>query len=467
MFIHLNKTPKKTAYSLIFVVALLSTFYNAFIPLHGDEAYYWVWSHHLQAGYYDHPPMIAYLLALSNFVSESPWGVRLVNIVSMSIAALYTFKLTSLITDEKTALNSLFIFLSVIIVHAGYIIATPDSPLIMFWSLSMYYAYRAIFYGLWKDYILAGLMFGLMMLSKYNAILLVTAVLLFIIFKKRTLFLEMKFYIALLIAFAIILPMLYWNYRLDWISFTFQLNHGTTNSYTINFIDALGFLLGQFGIFTPIFTGVLFYYLIKDKNAWKNEKIFFILLTIIIPLVFFTYKSLFKSMGLNYAAPAYIGGAIFVSYIISNYNLSNLFKWGIIIALTLSLIGRYLMIFHLDKIQDRMYKSDKVVEWFYSHKHRGDALYGTHLTIASYITYYTPDHTDSQVIPKSRFSQYSLWKPFKLAQNAIILSLDNDLIPELKLLYSDVSLIDKYIVIPKKRIFYIYKVKNPLRQEEF
>ena len=31
-------------------------------PLSFDEAYYWLWSKHLACGYYDHPPMIAFVI---------------------------------------------------------------------------------------------------------------------------------------------------------------------------------------------------------------------------------------------------------------------------------------------------------------------------------------------------------------------------------------------------------------------
>ncbi|MBU1927899.1 dolichyl-phosphate-mannose--protein mannosyltransferase, partial [bacterium] len=80
----LYKNPKQSAYFIILLLAFFSTLYNSFVPLHGDEAYYWMWSHHLQSGYYDHPPMIAYLIYLTNFISESEWGVRLVNVFSFS-----------------------------------------------------------------------------------------------------------------------------------------------------------------------------------------------------------------------------------------------------------------------------------------------------------------------------------------------------------------------------------------------
>ena len=31
-------------------------------PLVPDEAYYWVWSRHLAGGYFDHPPVVAYMI---------------------------------------------------------------------------------------------------------------------------------------------------------------------------------------------------------------------------------------------------------------------------------------------------------------------------------------------------------------------------------------------------------------------
>ena len=186
----LYNNPKQTLYILIAFMAIFATFYNAFIPLHGDEAYYWMWSQHLQTGYYDHPPMIAYLIYLTGFISDAEWGVRLVNVLSFSISALYIYKLSAEISDEKTALNAVLIFFSVLVVQAGYIITTPDSPLIMFWTLSLYYSYRAIFYGELRDYILSGMMLGFAMLSKYSAILLVAAIVLYILIKRRDILLS-------------------------------------------------------------------------------------------------------------------------------------------------------------------------------------------------------------------------------------------------------------------------------------
>ena len=49
----------------------------ATVPLAPDEAYYWVWSHHLQPGYLDAPPMVAIWVRLGTLIAgQTPLGVR-------------------------------------------------------------------------------------------------------------------------------------------------------------------------------------------------------------------------------------------------------------------------------------------------------------------------------------------------------------------------------------------------------
>ncbi|WP_324172970.1 ArnT family glycosyltransferase [Sulfurimonas sp.] len=461
----LHNTPKKSAYTIILLLAIFSTIYNAFSPLHGDEAYYWMWSHHLQTGYYDHPPMIAYLIYLTNFISEAEWGVRLVNVFSFSIAAVYIFKLSAEMFDEKIALNAIIIFSSVILVHAGYIMTTTDSPIILFWTLSMYYSYKAIFYGKTKDYILTGIMLGLMMLSKYTAILFVFTLLIFLIFKRRDIFLNPRFYLAIIIAFLVVSPMLWWNYQNDWISFGFQMDHGSTDDFTLNIPDMFGFLAGQFGIFSPVFAGLLFFYLVKDKLYYKDNKLFFLSLSIVVILGFFMYKSLFKSMGLNYAAPMYIGGVILLSYIISKYEFKKAYKVGLIIAITFSIIGRIGFMFFLEIVQDRMYGNREAVHLVQTYAKDGDSFYGDHLTIAAYLKYYLKNHPDTDLALRSRFSQYDMWRKKDYLKDGLVLTQD-PVESQLKNLYKEVKLVDSVAFkrgINSTKTFYIYRVKNPIK----
>jgi len=458
----LYKTPQNSAYLLILFIAILSTLYNAYLPLHGDEAYYWMWSRHLQSGYYDHPPMIAYFIFLTNFISESEWGIRLVNVFSMSISALYIFKLSHEMFGEKVALNALIIFSSVILVHAGYILTTPDSPLILFWTLSLYYAYRAIFYGATKDYLLTGVMLGLMMLSKYSAILFVFMLLIFIVLKRRDIFLNRNFYFAVLVASIVVSPMLWWNYQNEWISFAFQLEHGSSKTFELYPNLFLEFFAGQFGIFSPVFTAILFYFLVKERLYFKEEKLFFLSLSIITILLFFFYKSFFTRMELNYAAPAYIGGAILTAYIFERYKLVRTFKVGLIIAITFTIIGRLGFLFYLEIVQDRMYGNREAVQLLQTHSQKGDSFYGDHLTIAAYLNYYLKERPETDVILESSFSQYDMWREDDFLKDGLVLTRDPEEV-RLSALYNDIKLIDSITVkkgIKGEKTLYIYRVTN-------
>jgi hypothetical protein len=167
-------------------------------------------------------------------------------------------------------------------------------------------------------------------------------------------------------------------------------------------------------------------------------------------------------MGLNFDAPAYIGGVILVSYVISKYDLKKTFKWGLIIALIFTILGRYLFLFHLDIIRKEMYNSDKIVHRFATFAKPGDKFYGDHLAIASYLKYYLPGHPDTDVATHSRYSQYDMWRKKGFLQNGLVLTRNHRRYAELKKLYKKVTLIDTNVVIPKRRVFYTYRVADPI-----
>ena len=59
------------------------------LPLSADEAYYWLWSKHLDFGYFDPPPAIAWLIYPGTLVfGDTDLGVRLCGIL-LSIAATW------------------------------------------------------------------------------------------------------------------------------------------------------------------------------------------------------------------------------------------------------------------------------------------------------------------------------------------------------------------------------------------
>ena len=55
----------------------------AAVPPFDDELYYWCWSRDLQLSYYDHPPMVAYLIRLSTEIfGQTVFAIRLPGVIS-------------------------------------------------------------------------------------------------------------------------------------------------------------------------------------------------------------------------------------------------------------------------------------------------------------------------------------------------------------------------------------------------
>jgi hypothetical protein len=65
-------------YSLWFVGLLLQAY---FTELTSDEAYYWMYSNNLAWGYFDHPPVIAFMINLGFYLLPNELGVRLFSVI--------------------------------------------------------------------------------------------------------------------------------------------------------------------------------------------------------------------------------------------------------------------------------------------------------------------------------------------------------------------------------------------------
>ena len=71
-----SSTTTKLFVILLIILGLLN-FIQAFATgLLFDEAYYWYYAQQLEWGYFDHPPMVAWIIASSSYI-QGELGVRL------------------------------------------------------------------------------------------------------------------------------------------------------------------------------------------------------------------------------------------------------------------------------------------------------------------------------------------------------------------------------------------------------
>lgn len=197
----------------------------AIVPLTPEEAYHWTFAVRLDWSYYDHPPMIAWGIALGRALfGDTPWGVRFMPLVwGTATAALLAREAARLYGPAAASRAVLLLALEPIVLTAGGS-AFPDAPLFFFWTLSLTWAWRAIESGHTRPWILSGIALGGALLSKYTAVFLPLSVLLYLLFSPthRNRLARPGPYLAAALALAVFSPVLFWNAAHDWVSFRYQ-----------------------------------------------------------------------------------------------------------------------------------------------------------------------------------------------------------------------------------------------------
>ena len=319
---------------VLFLFTLFNLIANRFIPLYSDETYYWLWSKKLALSYFDHPPMVAYLIKVTTLFGDSAMEIRLAAPLLMAGSAYLLYQLAKAIFDEQAATYTFYIFLTSLIVQGASTIITPDIPLIFFWSLTLYTAYRYIeegqrHYALWM-----GLSAGALLLSKYTGILLPASLGLYILLYRRSLFLDRYLYYAILLCFLVFLPVVYWNYLHDFISFKFQLGHGIAQEKVFHPEYFFKFLGEQLVIFHPLYLLPLLYFIVRDREIFSRKKMF-LLIPFLLTLGLFVYFSAFKKANTQWAVPAYLSASILLGYYFAQRKAVKF----IIIAAIITILG--------------------------------------------------------------------------------------------------------------------------------
>ena len=224
------------------------------VPLTEDEAYYRLWAQHLQAGYLDHPPMIAWWIRLGQLAAgDTAVGVRLVPALATGATTWLLGDLTrrlglSAATAERAALwyNATFT------VAVGGMLATPDTPACFFWTLTLWLLARERQDGEPRWWLGAGAAAGLCCLSKYSGLFLAPGVGLWLLARPGGLA-ELRRpwpWLAGVLALAAFAPNVAWNAAHDWV--TFDKQFGRVGGHGLHPGRLPEFLATQFLLLNPL-----------------------------------------------------------------------------------------------------------------------------------------------------------------------------------------------------------------------
>jgi len=144
---------------------------SAVAPVTADEAYFILWGRAPALGFYDHPPMVGWMLAPLAALSDAPWLLRLPAVLVPPLAALAVRAALRgwFGRDEDTAsLAALAVLL--VPMNVWNVLVTTDTPLGFFSVASMLVFARAAERDSNRWFYVSGVLLGLAFLSKYFAV---------------------------------------------------------------------------------------------------------------------------------------------------------------------------------------------------------------------------------------------------------------------------------------------------------
>jgi 4-amino-4-deoxy-L-arabinose transferase-like glycosyltransferase len=138
------------------------------------------------------------------------------------------------------------------------------------------------------DWVITGLLLGLAGLSKYTAAFTAFALLaVFLASPKKNWITKAGFWVAAVIALIVISPVLYWNWIHDWISFKYQIAHGSGGTWAWRRVAA--FIGIQIACFGPLLLLGVYIFL---KNCLHSQRMVLIALLSFFLIPFMIFASL-------------------------------------------------------------------------------------------------------------------------------------------------------------------------------
>jgi hypothetical protein len=294
----------------------------ATFPITGDEAFFYWWGVYPDWGYYDHPPMVGWLIALMrSTLGDTTWAIRLpVVLLPLALGGLVGWALAPL---DRVRAGWAVLFFWLAPINWLNTLITTDTPLI-FWSvLSVAVLLRAerrekLDGKSWTLYALSGLFLGCAFLSKYFSVVLGLTYLVYFALYRR----ERWAAFVVLVVCALPGPA---------INVAYNMSHGWSNIMFNLYNRNQG---ETFALSKPLLYLAMMVYLVTPAAAWLGWKHRSALVVafkaqrllgcvVLVPLLFFALLSLKKVIGLHWVLSFYPFGFALLAFALPREKLKS------------------------------------------------------------------------------------------------------------------------------------------------
>ena len=293
---------RRNLVTLILVTLMFRLAWSASLETGQDEAYHYLYSVYPDWSYFDHPPMLMYLTRLGIAACGGwvhPLSVRLGFVLLFSGSTWVVFQWTKRFYGELAGVfAALALNLSAYFTAAAGAFVLPDGPLLFFALLTMWGVSEALIAtpGKILPWIWVGLACAGAMLSKYHAVFLPLGTVAYVLgtpsarWNLRT----PGPYLAAVIGFLGLLPVLIWNSQHEWASFAFQSSRAVGLQFRPGGLALM--LFGPMGFLFPwiwfSFAVILVTRLPRLRTTSGIDRL--LLFLALLPLVLFTVVACFR-----------------------------------------------------------------------------------------------------------------------------------------------------------------------------
>ena len=321
----------------IILLSILNIIQGSYTELLPDEAYYWVYSQYMNWGFFDHPPLVAVWVTISDFLFTEELGVRFFSAISFSLMMYLVWVTIDHPSKNKYSWLFLLLFLSTALLNVYGFITTPDTPLLFFFSLFLW-AYKL--YLTKKNtlvYFILSIAITGMMYSKYQGIL----VIFFIFLSNWKLVKNYKIWLACFGALIFYMPHMYWQYINDFPSIRYHL-YERASVATYKFEYTLMHIVNAIAIlgFTFIIIYKAFFKGIKNNDIFHRG-----LNSIVLGFFFFFLAASFRGhVQAQWIAPIMLPLILITfNYLIEHKKSLNLFCYLALTNITIILFVRIII----------------------------------------------------------------------------------------------------------------------------
>lgn len=262
---HINRQNTFLTFLIGLIIFFGANLFSAItMGVHFDETYYWLYAQHPALGYFDHPPLVSWLIMASDLFFKGTLSIRFFTVLISSLSMVIIWKLVKPYGIKPLLFWSLIY--SVILIHPYAFITTPDAPLFLFTAL-FFIVYKQFVNrpGILNTFLLA-IVTSLLFYSKYHSILIVG----FTFLSNLKILKTKHFWLYFGLIVLAMLPHLFWQIDHNFVSFRYHLfdSHNTVYNpmLTIEYIMLLLVLTG------PLSGWLLLWFLFRKQSVGQFEK---------------------------------------------------------------------------------------------------------------------------------------------------------------------------------------------------